>query len=350
MKTKKHKMRIKLLKAFSVVLFFSFLCTGVIFNIAVRFRVGGDYNFIIGQHVYAETTGILGRVGWLLFILTGVMFIVALIVTYFLANSITRPIEKLSKFALDIGGGNFTLNHFKFNEKELEDLNIALNKSAKQLSIYDNEQKAFFQNASHELRTPLMSIKCYAEGIAFGIMDSVEASETILQETDKLSELVADILYISKLDNITTTLTAEKTNLVELIRDSAARQEAVAEKRHVRFSLDFGQDVVTYECISELFSRVIDNLISNAIRYADSEIVLSCHKKASHIEICVADDGDGIEPELLPHVFERFCKGKNGNHGIGLAIVKSIVAQQGGSVSAKNSSKGGAVFIIMLPI
>jgi len=350
MRAKKHKMRIKLLKAFSAVLFFSFLCTGIIFNIAVRFRVGGDYNFIIGQNVYAEALGILGRAGWLLFILTGVMFIVALIVTYFLSNSITRPIEKLGKFALDIGRGNFTLNDFKFNEKELEDLNTALNKSAKQLSIYDNEQKVFFQNASHELRTPLMSIKCYAEGIAFGIMDPVKASETILQETDRLSELVADILYISKLDNITTTLTAEKTNLVDLIHDSAARQEAVAEKKQVRFLFDFEQDVVAYECVSELFSRVIDNLISNAIRYAASEIVLSCHKKANHIEIRVMDDGDGIEPELLPHVFERFCKGKNGNHGIGLAIVKSIVEQQGGSISAQNAGKGGAVFTVTLPI
>jgi len=304
----------------------------------------------MGQYVYAETSGILGRAGLILFILTGIMFIMSLIVTYFLANSITRPIEKLGKFALDIGCGNFTCNDFEFNEKELEDLNIALNKSAKQLSIYDNEQKAFFQNASHELRTPLMSIQCYAEGIAFGIMDPVKASETILQETDKLSELVADILYISKLDNITTTLMAEKTDLVGLIRDSAARQSAVAEKRNVRFVFDFGQEVVMYKCVRELFSRVIDNLISNAIRYAASEVILSCYMKVDCIVIRVEDDGDGIEAKLLPHVFERFCKGAKGNHGIGLAIVKSIAAQQGGSVRAENSDNGGAVFTVTLPI
>jgi len=350
MRAKKSKMRIKLLKAFSAVLFFSFLCTGIIFNIAVRFRVGEDYNFIIGQYVYAETSGILGRAGWILFILTGVMFIMALIVTYFLSNSITRPIEKLGTFALNIGNGDFTCNDFEFNEKELEDLNMALNKSAKQLSIYDNDQKAFFQNASHELRTPLMSIQCYAEGIAFGIMDPIKASQTILQETDKLTGLVADILYISKLDNITTALVAEEMNLVDLIQDSAMRQQAVAEKRQVRFSFDFGQDVINYNCVSELFSRVIDNLISNAIRHAASEIMVYCHKKANGIEIRVADDGAGIEPELIPHVFERFCKGKNGNHGIGLAIVKSIVEQQGGSVAAENASMGGAVFTVMLPV
>ena len=349
MKMKKTKIRIKLLQAFSAVLFFSFLFTGVIFNVALRSRIGVE-NFLVGQQIYAETSGILSRAGVLLFVLTGVMFIMAVIVTYFLSNSITRPIEKLGQFALNIGCGDFSLNDFKFNEKELEDLNIALNKSAKQLSTYDSEQKAFFQNASHELRTPLMSIKCYAEGIAFGIMDPKKASETILQETDKLSELVTDILYISKLDNITTTHTATEENLVALIRDSAMRQEAVAAKKQVRFSFDFEHEKVIYKCVSELFARVIDNLISNAIRYAVSEIVLSCSRKASHIEICVADDGTGIEPELIPHVFERFCKGKNGNHGIGLAIVKSIVEQHGGYVTAQNSSEGGAVITIILPL
>jgi len=77
---------------------------------------------------------------------------------------------------------------------------------------------------------------------------------------------------------------------------------------------------------------------------------LSCHKKADSVEIIVSDDGDGIEPEILPHVFERFCKGKGGSTGIGLAIVKSIAEQHNGSVKAANSDKGGAVFTITLDV
>jgi len=345
---RKIKIRQRILAAFSAVLFFSFLLTSVIFNIAVRlFAVYGPYSLRAAHNIAGEAE-IVGRAGWILVALASIMFIVAVIVTFFLSNSITRPIEKLGEFAMDIGRGDFTPNDFEFNERELEDLNLALNKSARQLRAYDSEQKTFFQNASHELRTPLMSIKCYAEGISFGIMEPKMASETILQETDNLADLVTDLLYISKIENISTAFTAEQTDLTQLIRDCAMRQQAVAEKAQICLSFDFGEAPITCECVSELISRAIDNLISNAIRYAASEIVLSCHIKAGHIEMSVADDGAGVEPEALPHIFERFYKGAGGNHGIGLAIVKSIVQQHGGQVTAGNKA-GGAVFIITLP-
>ncbi|MCL2827999.1 MAG: HAMP domain-containing histidine kinase [Oscillospiraceae bacterium] len=351
MKMKKTRIRIRLLKAFSAVLFFSFLLTGIIFNLAIRlFAVEGEINFSAYQVMYAETSRVIGRVGIISIILVSVMFLVATIVTYFLANSLTRPIEKLGQFAQGIGHGDFTPNEFQFREVELEELNKALNKSVKQLSEYDSEQKAFFQNASHELRTPLMSIKCYTEGISFGLMEPQAACETILQETDNLADLVTDLLYISKIDNITTAYTTAEADLIEIIRDSAARQAAQAEKRQLRFTFQFSEAVLYYECIGELLLRAVDNLLSNAIRYAVSEITLSCQRRTDHIEICVADDGAGIAPEALPRVFERFYKGVDGNHGIGLSIVKSIVAQHGGQITAENGGKGGAVFTITLPI
>ena len=348
---KKTKIRRRILAAFSAVLFFSFALTGVIFNIAIRlFAVDREYNLIAYNNIYDETARIVSRTGIILFVLISIMFVVAVIVTYFLSNSITQPIEKLGKFALNIGRGSFAPNNFDFKDMELDALNTALNNSVKQLAVYDSEQKAFFQNASHELRTPLMSIKCYAEGIAFGLMEPKQASETILQETDKLSDLVTDLLYISKIDNITTAYRSAETDLTEVIRDCTARQQAMADKRQIRFTFDFGEDTVLYKCITELISRAVDNLLSNAIRYAVSEITLSCHRTRDHIIIRIADDGGGIDPESLPYVFERFYKGTNGNHGIGLSIVKSIVTQHGGYVTAENSNKGGAVFTITLPV
>jgi len=347
---RKTKLRIKLLLAFSIVPVLSLLCTGIIFNVAVRFRMNEMDNPFFSQYMYHyEAPGVLGRAGLLLFILTGMMVVVSLVVTYFLANSITKPIEKLGKFALNMGCGDFSTNDFKFSEAELEDLNIALNNSARQLSVYDNEQKTFFQNASHELRTPLMSIKCYAEGINFGIMEPKQASETILQETDKLSQLVTDILYLSKLDNITSSHIMEEVNLTALVQDCVARQEAVAAKKGVHFKPEL-EKVPPYRCSAELISRVVDNLISNAVRYAASQVVIACAVKAGQIELTVTDDGEGIEPDILPQVFERFCKGKGGNHGIGLAIVKSAVAQHGGTVKAENMEKGGAKFTVQLPM
>jgi len=340
MEVKKTKIRTKLQKAFIAVLFVAFLLTAIIFNIAIRIAMDGD-----AQPV-AEASGLIGRAGTISIVLMGTMLVVACIAAYFVSNSLTKPIEELGKFALNIGSGDFTPNDFQFKEVELEDLNMTLNKSVKQLAEYDSQQKAFFQNASHELRTPLMSIKCYAEGISFGIMEPKAASETILQETDKLADLVTDLLYISKIDNISTAYTSAQVDLTELIRDCAARQEAVATKRQIRFVFDLDESPIYYECVSELMSRAVDNLISNAIRYAKSEIILSCRKKEDKIEISVADDGEGIGPEEMSRVFERFFKGKGGNHGIGLSIVKSIVEQRDGHITAGNRDEGGAIFTI----
>lgn len=343
MKSKKVKIRIRLLTAFIVVLFFSFLLIGIIFNVTIRMALP------FGQDIYLDTAGNVGRTGVILIVLVSVMFLATAVVTYFLSNSLTRPIEKLVQFAQSIGHGDFTPNDFKFREVELEELNMALNKSVKQLSEYDSNQKVFFQNASHELRTPLMSIQCYAEGISFGIMEPKEASETILQETHNLADLVTDLLYVSKIDSITTAYKTEEIDLIALIADSITKQETIAAKRQVQFTFDFSTPHIYYECIAELLARAIDNLISNAIRYADSNVFLSCHQRPNHIEICVADDGMGIAPDLLPHVFERFTKGTGGNHGIGLSIVKTIVEQRGGQVTASNRDSGGAIFHMILP-
>ena len=343
---KKTRIRVRILTAFFIMLLLSFSLIGIIFNI-----IASQYIHIDAEQqldtTFARQNFFSIRAN--VFIgLVCVLFIITNIVTFFLSNSITRPIEKLSVFASKIGQGDFTPVDFQFRDKEFESLNIALNNSARQLSIHDSEKKAFFQNVSHELRTPLMSIQCQAEGISFDLMEPKKASETILFETQRLSDMVTDLLYISKIDNITMVYKTTKVDLLEIMRSCAQRQELVAEKKGIRFSFDFIEPSVEYECVGELISRALDNLISNAIRYAHSEITFSCFKKGNQIEISVTDDGDGIAPETLPHVFERFYKGKNGNTGIGLSIVKSIVQQHGGYVKAENLDDVGARFTITL--
>jgi len=338
----KTKLRKRILLAFSLVLFFSFSIAGVLSNILMRiFPNYGNY-YLVEQ--VADRSNIVS------FMPIGIMFVVAVVVTYFLSNSITRPIEDLGEFALSIGDGNFNTNDFEFQDVELENLNAALNKSVRQLKAYDASQKDFFQNASHELRTPLMSIKCYAEGIVYGVMDPKQASETILEETDKLSELVTDLLYIAKIDNITTIYAAEDVDLIGIIKECAERQQALANKKHIGFVYSFDESIILYSCIADLISRAVDNLISNAIRYASSTITLSCRKIDKNIQIIVADDGEGIDEEILPFIFQRFYKGKGGNTGIGLSIVKSISEQHKGHIKAANLNNGGAAFTLTLPL
>ncbi|MCL2407843.1 MAG: HAMP domain-containing histidine kinase [Defluviitaleaceae bacterium] len=339
---KKTKVRSRMLIAFIAVLFLSYFLTASIFNVAIRRNIRDGGYYYVAEQVAAE------RSGMILIPLVAIMFAASAIVSYFLANSITKPIERLGTFASGIGKGNFLTNDFEFRDAELDALNAALNKSVRQLGVYDETQKTFFQNASHELRTPLMSIKVYAEGIVYGIMDAKKAGETILEEADRLSELVTDLLYIAKIDNITTAYKTEAVDLSETIRNCVTRQQNLAEKKDLSFVFDFDEDGITYTGVADLLARAVDNLLSNAIRYAKSEIIISCRKYNGKVEIKFMDDGNGIEPDVLPHIFERFYKGKGGNTGIGLSIVKSIADQHGGHITAENRPSGGAIFTVNL--
>jgi len=343
---KRIKIHKRILRAFLAVLTLSFLVTIIVFDFGRQ------------QMEFAEAAGILYQYGfydmtpastmrWIMLAFAGLIFVIAAVATFILSASITRPIEQLSEFAVNIGKGKFVQNELEFADEELHDLNNALNESIRQLEAFDKEQKTFFQNASHELRTPLMSIKCYAEGITQGIMPPQQAAKTILQETDKLTELVKELLYISQIDNLSKTHAKSVVDLGQIIKDCVHRQQAQAEKNNIKFSLDLAEGLV-YKCVPMLMSRAIDNLISNALRYAKSEISLSLHLRGGYIGIKVADDGKGIADDILPHVFERFYKGEGGNTGIGLSIVKSIVQQHKGSVAVENSNTG-AVFTIILP-
>jgi signal transduction histidine kinase len=284
------------------------------------------------------------RVNVILFLLVGAVWAAAMVIATFLAGSLAYPLQALSVFARQIGRGDFTPNAEIFANEEFETLNQNLNYAARQLSRYDNEQKTFFQNVSHELRTPLMSIKSYAEGIKYGIMDAREASVTILNATDRLTGMVDDILYVSRIDNITLP-NPDKVDVCEVIAERVRLHETPAYKGIISFA---PPQPVVIMCIKAYIERAFDNLISNALRYTENQIHITCCAQGPWAVVCITDDGPGFEPASLPHVFERFYRGKNGLSGIGLAIVKSIVDQHGGTATAENTEKG-AKLTIRLP-
>ena len=279
--------------------------------------------------------------------LVAIIWFATMLVSTVLASALAKPLKNLSQFAAQIGQGNFEPNPVTFDNEEFEELNQSLNHTAKQLARYDNDQKTFFQNVSHELRTPLMSIKSYAEGIKYGVMDSTMAAETILECTQRLTEMVGDILYVSRIDNITPPM-MEEVNFMALIDERVAGQKSQAERKGI--TLDFNSDgePIIISCVISYIERAVDNLISNAVRHATSAVELECFTIGAKVNIRVLDDGPGFELEALPHIFERFFKGKNGLTGIGLSIVKSVVEQHKGTATAENGEKG-AIMTITLP-
>ena len=210
-------------------------------------------------------------------------------------------------------------------------------------------QKLIFQNASHELRTPLMSIQGYAEGIATNVLKNHQsAAQVIITESKKMSELVDEMLYISRMDE--NPIREEDMTVIDLRQViEYCREEVcvIGEKKGVVIieSLDGGNYFVKAD--ERQITKAISNVMSNGIRYAENKLAITA-SVGDEITISIADDGKGISENDLPHIFDRFYKGEGGNFGIGLAITKDIIERHGGSITAENMEQG-AKFTITLP-
>ena len=210
-------------------------------------------------------------------------------------------------------------------------------------------QQTFFQNASHELKTPLMAIQGYAEGIQAGVMDTGSAAEVILAESDRMTGLVEELLDISKIDMGRQLLAFSEMDIRELLYDSIRAVEPTAAAGGIAIVPDFPDEPVMVSCDDTRLRRAVTNILSNGVRYARSELRLTCRADKRHVTIRIQDDGDGIAEEDLPHIFDRFYMGRSGKSGIGLALTKEIVHLHKGTIRAYNGDSG-AVFEITLPM
>ncbi|WP_339310288.1 HAMP domain-containing sensor histidine kinase [Paenibacillus sp. FSL M7-0896] len=229
----------------------------------------------------------------------------------------------------------------------------AVYEMAGELHRFNRVQKQFFQNASHELKSPLMSIAGYAEGIRDGIFEGEgvrKGLDIILSESGRLRDLVSEMTLLAKLDSEEDIYQAEDTDLEELLSEAVERVNPLLAARklslHPAVSGDYGGMV---RADRDKLLQALLNVLSNAARYAEKRIDVEVHTSRGRITLTVADDGPGIAQELLPSLFHRFVKGKNGESGLGLAIARAIVERCGGDLSARNRPEGGAVFTFEFP-
>lgn len=287
-------------------------------------------------------------------ILLGILFatgIIALYISNRVSKKISKPISELINYASKIGERQYNTEPLDYEEDELGDLARTMEGMAHKLNAYDSTMKTFLQNSSHELRTPLMSIQGYAEGIRYGVVEDKEAAaEIIIEESKRLSVIVEDLLYLSKLEAMQENLKLETLQAEEFLRDCMERVNGIALQKGIKLSLTASEDSVVFKADEEKLSRAVINLLGNCLRYAQKEIKLHLLKEASKAIVIIEDDGPGFDPQELPHIFDRFFKGTGGNYGLGLAITKSIVEKHKGSIAAKNNAEGGAQFIISIPV
>ena len=220
----------------------------------------------------------------------------------------------------------------------------------------------FLAIVSHELRTPLNAILAWARLLGSGRLDTARtttAIQTIERNAKALAEIIDDLLDVSRIARGTITFDPRPVDLVAVIDGALDEVRLAAEAKAVNV-------VFARETLGSLVSgdphrlqQVVVNLVSNAIKFTPSgrDVEVRLTSTASHAEIRVTDTGEGIAPEFLPHLFERFAQGdtsttrRHGGIGLGLAIVKAIVELHGGTVHAGSPGPGmGAVFTVRIPL
>ena len=263
-------------------------------------------------------------------------------------RGITRSLDRLCAAADRIRERDFSPVEPPFTVREIEELRVSMDRMADQLSRADAAQKTFFQNVSHELRTPLMSIGGYAQGIEQGrLPDPRVAARVILSEARRLTGMVNDLLTLSRLDRAAEPPELHRVDLTEIVNEALERVSGSALKKGVRLEGDIprGLGAVSDE---GLLAAILDNLLSNAVRHAHTRVCVAAQPEGGSVTVSVRDDGDGIAPEDMPHLFERCYKGRNGHFGVGLAIADSAAKQSRAQLRAYNSPEGGAVFTATL--
>ena len=224
----------------------------------------------------------------------------------------------------------------------------------------DRVKDEFLATLSHELRTPLNAIVGWAHVIQHGAdADTVRRGiEVIARNAQMQSQLIADILDVQRLATGKLRLTVRDVDPVKVVEAAIETVRPAADARQINIApiLDTTGGHVAGD--AERLQQIVWNLLSNAIKFTPrhGRVSVRLHRVLSSVEILVEDDGPGIDPEFLPHLFDRFRQRdssitrQHGGLGLGLSIVRSLVELHGGRVTAGNRPGGGAVFAVRLPV
>lgn len=267
-----------------------------------------------------------------------------------IARTISVPLQHLCLQIQRINGETAAQIQDSYSLNELEALKRSYNQMEETIRRSEEEKRQFFQNASHDLKTPLASITGYSQGIVSNVIkDHQKAAGIILSESLRMTDLVESILSLSKMDSHTFDLHPTDLEVVEFLDECVDIMSTI--RRDCVIHLESAHPL-TIHTDPELLKRVIQNILSNCLRYADHEILIRMSTDGNSLILLIQDDGPGFLEKDLPHIFERFYKGNGGKNGIGLSIVWTGIHYLGGSITAGNRAvpEHGAYYQLLLPL
>lgn len=281
--------------------------------------------------------------------ITAILLFVSFLLSYFLSGRFVKPILKITEASRKMAKGDFEVDLEVSGKDEISDLARDILDMGNELGKTERLRKDLIGNISHELRTPLSLIRGYAETLrdVSGNDPDKRAKQLgiIIEESDRLSELVDDILSMSRLDSGASKPVLQKIDLSEVVSVLTERFRDLSTKSGISLDVD-AEEGCFIQADRKLIEQVAVNLIGNAFKHGKERITVTVSKSYGMVTFKVSDDGPGISYEDLPRIWERYYKGKGESKGtgLGLAIAKSILQSHNFSYGAENSYMGGASF------
>jgi len=281
--------------------------------------------------------------------------LVGTILAILFSRSLLRPVLAIEQATRSIAQGDFSTRVKVRSADEIGRLAEAVNAMTAQLDAFERRRQEFLANVAHELRTPLSYIRGYTQAIAQGLVPAEEDrerySKVIYEEAVRLGRLVDDLMDLAQLEEGKMGMVMSDVDLHLPIEQAAATVRPRAEEKGVTLTVDLPPDLPQIVADGGRIQQVVFNLLDNGLRHTPpgGSLNVSASSDAKWVIVRVKDTGQGIDPDALPLIFERFERHQSNGRGLGLAIVRSIVRAHSGEVGVENHPGEGATFWFRLP-
>ena len=284
-----------------------------------------------------------------------IVIILSIIISFFVSTAITKPIIEITKKAKKMGEGDLNVVFENSDISEIDELSETLNFAKNEMVKTDDYRRDLMANVGHDLKTPLTLIKSYAEMVRdISYKDEEKRNNNlnvIINETDRLNELVNDIITLSKIEANADSIEIENYDLVIQIKEIIEKFEILSVTENYNFIYD-GPNSAMVSADRNKISQVIYNLMNNAINYTgdDQKVLINVINKKHEYIVEIEDTGKGIDKETIKHVWDRYYKtdkkhkrNKVGT-GLGLSIVKGILEAHDFKYGVKSTVGKGTKF------
>lgn len=324
-----------------------------------KIESGGTLSYLFIESSVEPIDSTVSIIREQLIYITIILIELAFLITLFISKRLSKPITSITNTAKQFAAGDYDLEFRGEGYKEVEELSNVLNNAKNEIQKVSDLRKDLIANISHDLRTPLTMVKAYAEMIRDLSGDIPEKRnehvQIIIDEADRLSALVDNLLELSKLESGNMELELTDFSIVDKLSDCMTRYTLLIEQNGYDIKYEPDEDRIVTADMQKL-DQVIYNFINNAVNYTGDEKVIRIRQinKPDCVRIEVVDNGKGISKELLPLVFDRYYRDAKVKRavvgtGLGLSICKEILKKHGFAFGVSSTENVGSTFWFEVP-